>query len=82
MTTQDAVKEKVEEMLSDLKPWMLEKVNHLFKSGAIDFEAESDSYSLPKLILCALAREMEVQYTPLSITKTEKTKIKRLYAHL
>lgn len=62
MTTKEDIREKTIELINDLPEWLPEKLDSLLRSGAIDFDSEPDTYTTPRLIMCALAREIEWQH--------------------
>jgi len=78
MATKEQIREKTIELINQLPEWLPERLESLLQSGAIDFPSETDSYHLPKLIMCALGREIEWQYYP--STKKEQKKISNLRA--
>lgn len=80
MTTKEAVRAKVIELLNDIRPHLEKKLDKLLDSGVIDFANESPMWGLPKTIMCALAREMEFQYRPLSPPRGHKKKIDTFYS--
>lgn len=58
-------------------------IDKLFTSGSINQELLSDgSYLLPKLIVCAIARQLEFSYSPLSDKNKFKKEIETMYATL
>ena len=78
-TTKEKVKERVIEMLDDIRPHLENKLDKLLNSDFIDFEKEDDNYYLPKNIMQALAREMEFQYENVHATRADNRKINELY---
>ena len=78
-TTKEKVRERVIEMLDDIRPHLEKKLDELLNSDFIDFEKEDDNYYLPKNIMQALAREMEFQYSNVHATRADNRKINKLY---
>lgn len=79
-TTKEKVRERVIEMLDDIRPHLEKKLDELLNSDFIDFEKEDDNYYLPKNIMQALAREMEFQYENIHASRADKRKIKELFS--
>lgn len=79
-TTKEKVRERVIEMLDDIRPHLEKKLDELLNSDFIDFEKEDDNYYLPKNIMQALAREMEFQYENFHASRADKRKIKELFS--
>ena len=77
-TTKENIRKKVLEMLDDNRKTMEEKLDSLLESGHIDFDNTEDNYRLPKMIVCALARETERQYTPPRKTRADDRAIDML----
>lgn len=80
MTTKEDVREKVIELLNDIRPHLEKKLDKLLDSGAIDFDNESPYWGLPKEIMCALAKEIEFQYKHHDPPRGYKKKINNFYA--
>lgn len=78
-TTKEKVRERVIEMLDDIRPHLENKLDKLLNGDFIDFEKEDDNYYLPKNIMQALAREMEFQYENVHATRADNRKINELY---
>lgn len=58
-------------------------VDKLFASGCVKEELyEKDSYLLPKLISCALAKQLEFNFSPLSDKRNFKKEIENMYIML
>lgn len=78
-----------EEQKQELKKKVLELINNyhfetdidkLLASGCInEIIIEEGSYLLPKLIVCAIARQVEFSYSPLSDKKRYKKEIESMY---
>lgn len=62
MTKEDC-KKKIEEMSLNFRISLLAKSESLMKSGAIDFDAWEDGYSLPRIIMVAAAHEVIDNYS-------------------
>ena len=78
-----------EEQKQELKKKVLELINNyqfetdidkLFASGCINEKLIAEgSYLLPKLIVCAIARQLEFSYSPLSDKNRFKKEIENMY---
>ena len=76
-TTKERVREKGVEMITnDLPKSLIEKLDVLLDSGAINFEKEEDHYGLPKQIMVALADYMSRSYSNIHATRADKKQIK------
>ena len=75
-TTKEKTRERVIELIENLKPTMLEKLDVLLDSGAIDFESEDDNYKLPKHIMVAICASMEREFINPYATRKEVKQIK------
>lgn len=74
-TTKENVRAKVVDMIeNDLPSILIEKVDKLLDSGAINFENYEDNYLLPKLIMQALGTCMSRLYSNPHATAKEKKK--------
>ena len=58
---------------------MKAKLEKLLKSGAVDLPSWENNYVLPKLIMCAMSKEMYHQWKPLSDPKRWEREIKNFY---
>jgi hypothetical protein len=81
-TTKENIRSKVIEMIDDHRKTMEEKLDALLDSGHIDFENTEDNYRLPKLIVCALARETERQFSPPNMTRKDDREIDMLHVRM
>lgn len=75
-TTKEKVRERVVEMLNDVQGTLIEKLDYLLDSAAIDFESEDDNYKLPKHIMQALGNTMSRLYSNPHATRADKKQIK------
>lgn len=76
-TTKENVRAKVVDMIeNDLPSILIEKVDKLLDSGAINFENYEDNYLLPKLIMQALGSCMSRLYSNPYATAKEKKEIR------
>ena len=73
-TTKEKVRAKVVDMIeNDLPKILIEKLDFLLDSGAIDFDSEDDNYKLPKQIMQALGNTTTRLYSnPHASTKDKK----------
>ena len=78
--TRKQLKTKFNELLKENNKMVKEKLEKLLKSGAIDLPSWEDNYTLPKLIMCAMAKEMLHQWKPLSDKKMRSREIDNFYA--
>ena len=76
-TSKDKVREKVVDMIeNDLPKILIDKLDYLLDSGAINFDDEEDNYKLPKHIMVALANTMNRLYSNPHATSADKKQIK------
>lgn len=76
-TTKENVREKLVDMIeNDLPSVLIEKVDKLLDSGAINFESYENNYLLPKLIMQALGTCMSRLYSNPHATAKEKKEIR------
>ena len=78
--TRTQLRLKIGELILESNNMIWEKLEKLLKSGAIDLDAWEDNYVLPKLIMCAMAKEMQSQWKPLSNVKSHNNEIENFYA--
>lgn len=61
----ELIKKRTYELIDENIEWMKQKVDKLLDSNAIDCNDNlGGDYIWPKIIICAIAREIEVQYGP------------------
>lgn len=77
-TTKESVREKTIDCLNNVYPTLVEKLDYLLDSGAINFEEYDDNYFLPKLIVQALGGTMTRLYSNSHATKAEKRELKNI----
>ena len=75
-TTKEKTRERVIELIENLKPTMIKKLDVLLDSGAIDFEIEDDNYKLPKHIMVAICASMEREFSNPYATRKEVKQLK------
>lgn len=75
-TTKEKVRERVIELLDDIRPLLEKRLDYFLEISNIDYEKEEDNYSLPKFIMQALGEYMVRINTYQSATRKEKDKIK------
>jgi hypothetical protein len=84
--SKEYIRAKTMELINQLPEFLVEKLDHLLAAGVIDFETTGEGYEVPKLILCALGREIEAQYFPRYMLSTNQRRAKRevtnFYTHL
>ncbi|WP_422451914.1 hypothetical protein [Endozoicomonas sp. ALC066] len=81
------IRSQVHEMFKDFEKSIFEeggKLDRLLKSSAIDLSEPIEDYRLAKMIIQAIAKEMENQYElPLNLQfKGYRKELKNLYANL
>ena len=82
-TTKERVREKVVDCIeNELSKVLIEKLDYLLDSGAINFEEEEDNYKLPKQIMQALGNTMVRLYSNPYATAKEKKQIKKFNAFI
>lgn len=82
-TTKERVREKVVDCIeNELSKVLIEKLDYLLDSGAINFEVEEDNYKLPKQIIQALGNTMVRLYSNPHATAKDKKQIKKFNAFI
>lgn len=81
-TTREKVRTKTISLIEDIKPLLIEKLDKLLDSGAIDFETTEDNYKLPKHIMQALGDYFIFLNTNHCATSADKKEIKNLINHI
>lgn len=77
--TKKQLRKKMNELIRENNKMIKEKLEKLLKSGAIDLPFYEDNYLLPKLIMCAMAKETAFQFKPLSNQKEHQKDIENFY---
>lgn len=75
-TTKEKVRERVIELLDDIRPLFEKRLDYFLDISNIDFEKEEDNYRLPKYIMQALGEYMVNINTHHGATRKDKDKIK------
>ena len=75
--TKQQLRQKFNELIRENNKMLREKLEKLLKSGAIDLNNWEDNYVLPKLVMCAMGKEISFQWKPLS--KDHKNEIENFY---
>ena len=70
--TEEELTKKVHELIEKTAEAMREKYAKLLKEGQLKLNKYEDNYVLPKIIVCALCKEMAWQWTPLADRKLDK----------
>lgn len=81
-TTKENIRKKVIELLDDNRKTIEAKLDNLLDSGHIDYENTEDNYRLPKMIVCALAKETERQFAPPGMTRADERAIDMLQVRM
>lgn len=63
--TKDQFMAKVQEMVSELPEFIMERAEKAWNSGAFDPEKYEDNYLLPKIFMSAMGEEIKWQFKPL-----------------
>lgn len=69
MATEDQVLNKVGELLSNAEDFILQRVNSLMNSGAVDISGGTDNYAIPKALLYAAMQDALSESTLASADK-------------
>lgn len=75
-TTKEKVRERVIELLDDIRPLLEKRLDYFLDASNIDYEKEEDNYMLPKFIMQALGEYIVDINTYHSATRKDKDKIK------
>lgn len=75
-TTKEKVRERVIELLDDIRPLLEKRLDCFLETSNIDYEKEEDNYMLPKFIMLALGEYIVDINTYHSATRKDKDKIK------
>ena len=76
--TKESVREKTIECLENIYPTLIEKLDYLLDSGAINFNEHDDNYNLPKIIVQALGNTMTNLYTNPYASRADKKELKNI----
>ena len=60
--TEQQVRENTQLLIDDAAKTMKEKLERVFKSGAVNCDAYEDGFSLPRMILAALLQDCADRY--------------------
>ena len=80
--TKESVRQKTIDCLENVYPTLIEKLDFLLDSGAINFEEHPDNYNLPKIIVQALGETMSRLYTNPHATKADKKELKNIKCYI
>lgn len=80
--TKESVRQKTIDCLEDVYPTLIEKLDFLLDSGAINFSEHEDNYKLPKIIVQALGETMSRLYTNSHATKADKKELKNIKCYI
>lgn len=75
-TTKEKVRERVIELLDDIRPLLEKRLDYFLDISNIDYEKEEDNYMLPKFIMQALGEYVVNINTYHGATRKDKDKIK------
>jgi hypothetical protein len=75
-TTKEKVRERVIELLDDIRPLLEKRLDYFLEISNIDYEKEEDNYRLPKYIMQALSEYMLFINTNQYATRKDKDKVK------
>jgi hypothetical protein len=80
--TKESVRQKTIECLENVYPTLIEKLDYLLDSGAINFNEHDDNYNLPKIIVQALGETMSRLYCNPYASKADKRELKNIKAYI
>jgi hypothetical protein len=81
-TTKEEVRRKTISLIEEIQPKLIEKLDKILDSGAIDFESTDDNYKLPKHIMQALGDYLIWYYSNHYATRADKKEVKNLIEHI
>ena len=74
MTTRKDVLSKIDELMPDITEFIKQKAEKALSCGAIDLDDYEDDYTLTKIVLTAVAKELSYVYRPWSESGREEVK--------
>lgn len=74
--TKEKMRDRVIELMNDMRPFLENKLDEVLGSGRIDFDELPDNWVPPKELFIALMREAEFQHTNIYATRKDKKRIK------
>ena len=74
--TKEKLRDRVLELMDDMRPYLERKLNEVLDSGRIDFNELPDNWAPSKELFIALMREAEFQHTNIHAIKKDKARIK------
>lgn len=80
--TKESVRQKTIECLENVYPTLIEKLDYLLDSGAINFNEHDDNYNLPKIIVQALGETMSRLYSNPYASKADKRELKNIKSYI
>lgn len=82
LATKESVRQKTIDCLENVYPILIEKLDYLLDSGAINFNEYPNDYNLPKIIVQALGNTMTRLYTNPYATKADKKELKNIKCYI
>lgn len=76
--TKESVRQKTIDCLENVYPTLIEKLDYLLDSGAINFSEHEDNYNLPQIIVQALGETMSRLYSNPYASKADKKELKNI----
>ena len=73
--TKEKMRDRVVELMNDMRPFLENKLDEVLGSGRIDFGELPDNWAPPKDLFIALMREAEFQHTNIHATRKDKKRI-------
>ena len=80
--TKESVRQKTIECLENVYPTLIEKLDFLLDSGAINFSEHPNNYNLPKIIVQALGETMARLYSNPYASKADKKELKNIKCYI
>lgn len=80
--TKESVRQKTIDCLENVYPTLIEKLDFLLDSGAINFSEHEDNYNLPKIIVQALGETMSRLYSNPYASKADKKELKNIKCYI
>ena len=72
--TKTQFKKKIASMKKDVNQYIDKETLRLFECGGTNKESYGDDYELPKIVLCAVLKNLSFQYRPFSKAALEEVK--------
>lgn len=76
--TKEKLRENTISIIKDLEPTLIEKLDTLLDSGAIDFDNAQDNYKLSKMIVSVMGEYIARAYKPPYPSRADNKELKNL----